>query len=1077
MSFVHLHNHTHYSLLDAVLKPHELVEAAKEAGQTAVALTDHGVMFGIVEFFKACKEKGVKPIIGIEAYIANGSRFEKPKTVKGVKQRNYYHIVLLAKNDIGYHNLLKLTSLGFTEGFYHRPRIDKEILEKYHEGIICSTACLGGIVNGDIIDGNIEKAYQEARYYKNLFGEDFYMEIQRHGYEQDELLISEVTKIAKEINSKIICTNDIHYLKKEHAIAHNVLLNISSSKKGIDYKKLRYQTAEFYFKTTEEMATLFSDYPEALTNTLEVAEKCKFELELNVLHMPQYPIPENSNAKDLDEYLKELTYKMMEKTRLKGKPLSDEYRERIEYELSIIKQMGFPGYFLITQDFINEAKNRGVPVGPGRGSAAGSLVAYALGITNIDPIRFNLLFERFLNPERVSMPDIDIDFCDEKRGIVLEYVKEKYGEDAVAQIVTFSKLTMKACVQDVGRVLEIPLDEVRKITAAIPDKGTKFGDVKVKNLAAAYEHVPDLQYLKDKAKKEPIFQELIDITLVLENTNRGRGTHAAGVIIAPGPVSDFVPICTPIGSQKDSESLGCDIVTQFQNSSGEVEQCGLLKMDFLGLRTLSIIERTLDMIEKNHGIKINLDEIPLDDKETFELLSRGETQAIFQFESSGMQEYLKQLKPHSIEELTAMNALYRPGPMDNIPEFIDVKYEKREMNCYHDDLKPFLTETYGVIVYQEQVMQIGQKLAGFTLGGADVMRRIMGKKKPDAMKKLEPEFKGGFEKQGYSQKLADLLWEVLLPFCNYGFNKSHAVAYSYVAYQTAYLKTHYPAEFIASNMTALMNTQDQVVALIDEAKRYGISIKPPNVNISGAYFEAPNDKEIYYGLAGIRNVGIPIVEEIIKGRKDEKYHTFFDFIARSDKKVQNKRAVEALVCAGVFDTLHNGQRRPLFESIEDAINYAKAVEKSNANATESLFGAMEESKIPEPPLPKMEDWNIQTKLKNEKEFLNFYLTGHPLDAYKSIIEQFNPITIEQLPKLENGTDLKLFGLLSSITVKSSNRDQSKFAVLVLEDFKDKIECVMWSDAYEAVHHKLELDAAVMISGSLRKKNDSVSVTV
>jgi DNA polymerase-3 subunit alpha len=675
------------------------------------------------------------------------------------------------------------------------------------------------------------------------------------------------------------------------------------------------------------------------------------------------------------------------------------------------------------------------------------------------------------------MPDIDIDFCDEKRGVVMEYVKEKYGDDAVAQIVTFSKLTMKACVQDVGRVLDIPLDEVRKITSAIPDKGTEINGVKIKKLKQAYDNVPDLQYLKTLSKEQSIFQELIDISLILENTNRGRGTHAAGVIIAPGPVSDFVPTCTPIGSQKDDESLGCDIVTQFQNSSGEVEQCGLLKMDFLGLRTLSIIERTLDMVEQNHGIKIDPDEIPLDDHETFELLSRGETQAIFQFESSGMQEYLKQLKPHSIEELTAMNALYRPGPMDNIPEFIDVKYEKRPMNCYHDDLKPFLTETYGVIVYQEQVMQIGQKLAGFTLGGADVMRRIMGKKKPEAMAKLEPEFKGGFEKEGYSKKLADLLWEVLLPFCNYGFNKSHAVAYSYVAYQTAYLKAHYPAEFIASNMTALMNSQDQVVALIDEAKRYGISIKPPNINISGAYFKAPNAKEIYYGLAGIRNVGIPIVEAIVEGRKEENYNTFFDFIARSDKKVQNKRALEALVCAGTFDTIHEGKRRPLFESIEDAVNYAKAVEKSNENATASIFGSMEESKIPEPPLPKMDDWNTKTRLKNEKDFLNFYLTGHPLDAYKSIINQFNPITIEKLSTLENGTDLKLFGLLSSIVVKTSNRDQSKFAVLVLEDFKDKIECVMWSDAYEAVQHKLELDAAVMISGSLRKKDDSVSITV
>ena len=1117
MSFVHLHNHTHYSLLDAIIKPIELITAAKEAGQPAVALTDHGVMFGVVEFYKECKKQGIKPIIGIEAYMAGGSRKEKPQNtmvksevqysstpkdagglfidnsqsdgamikqtnqpqnVKPIKERNYYHIILLAKNNTGYQNLLKLTSLSFSEGHYKKPRIDKEILEQYKEGLICTSACMGGIINADIIGGDLEKAREEAHYYKNLFGDDFYMELQRHGYDNDERLIAEAAKIAKEINAKLICTNDIHYLKKEHAIAHNILLNISS-KSVNDYKRLRYGTDDFYFKTTEEMQQLFHDYPEAVSNTMEIADKCNFDLELNVLHMPQYPIPETSSATNLNDYLKELSYEMMEKTRLNGEPLADEYRERMEFELSIIKQMDFPGYFLIVQDFINEAKKRGVPVGPGRGSAAGSLVAFALGITNIDPLKFNLLFERFLNPERVSMPDIDIDFCDEKRDVVMEYVKEKYGEEAVAQIVTFSKLTMKAVIQDVGRVLDIPLSEVRKITAPIPMKGTVINGHKIKKLKDALEYIPELEYLQEKMMEEPIFKELIDIAMVLEDTNRGRGTHAAGVIIAPGPVSNFIPTCTPIASQKpaDGESLGCDVVTQFQNSGGEVEECGLLKMDFLGLRTLSIIERAIDMVEKNHGLKIDIDEIPLDDPDTFDLLGRGETQAIFQFESDGMQEYLKQLKPKSIEELTAMNALYRPGPMENIPEYIDVKFKRKKMNCYHDDLIPFLEETYGVIVYQEQVMQIGQKMAGFSLGYADVMRRIMGKKKPDAMAKLKPDFIAGFEKEGYGKKLAEELWKELLPFCDYGFNKSHAVAYSYVAYQTAWLKTHYPAEFYASNMTAVMNDQAKVATLIEEASKHNISLKPPNINISDAYFYAPNGNEVYYGLAGIKNVGIPIVEAVSADRAKQPYSSFFDFCARSDKKVLNKRAIEALICAGAFDEITDGKRRPLFESIEDGIEYSKAVERAHQSSNASIFGSMDEGQIPEPELPVIEDWDEKTRLRNEKDFLSFYLTGHPIKIYDSILRELKFTNIGDLQELQDETEVKTCGLIDSIQIKTNKKGQH-FAVITISDaLNNKVECVIWNDAYEEVSYKLQPDTVVLISGVLKSKGEKVSISL
>ncbi len=664
-NFVHLHNHTHYSILDAVTSPQELVDAAVNDGHPAVALTDHGVMYGVYEFYKLAVAKNIKPILGVEAYMANGSRFDRVQTNKAEKKKNYFHILLHAKDEQGYKNLMKLTSLGFTEGFYYKPRIDKELLEKYKEGIICSSACMGGVINAFIVDGQIEKAYSEAKYYQDLFGDDFYIEIQNHFLKNDPLILEHAPKIAKELGIKIIATNDIHYISKDFAIPHNILLLIRDGVKTdeqTNISDLKYGTAEYYFKSSQEMQELFKEFPEAISNTLEIADKCDFRYTKHTVY-PEFPIPPSSNAADLNDYLRELVYKGLNK---RFDDLTEQISDRIEYELNVITNMGFPGYFLIVSNFIDAARELGVSVGPGRGSAVGSLVAYSLGITNVNPLPYDLLFERFLNPERFSMPDIDIDFSDEKRDLVINYVKQKYGEDAVAQIVTFGKLSSRQAFTDVGRVLGVSLSKVKEITKSIPvvrGKVTKIKDAL---------QLSDLQWLRDT--NDPNLKSLIEYATKLEDRNRNVGTHAAGIVITPGDVTDYVPIYrTPEKEGKQS----IEVATQF--SMTYLEEIGLLKMDFLGLKTLSIIEHTLDMIELNHNIKIDIDKIDFEDKKTYDMIAAGDTLAVFQFESDGMQEYLKRLKPHNLEELTAMNALYRPGPMENIPDFIDRKYGRKKI--------------------------------------------------------------------------------------------------------------------------------------------------------------------------------------------------------------------------------------------------------------------------------------------------------------------------------------------------------------------------------------------------------------
>ena len=1057
--FVHLHNHSHYSILDALTTPEELVNAAVNDGHTAVALTDHGVMYGVYEFSKYAESKGIKPIVGMEAYLANGTRFDKIVTNKAEKKRNYFHILLLAKDEQGYSNLMKLSSLGFTEGFYYRPRIDKELLEKYKDGLICTSACMGSMVNAYIIDGMIEKAYSEARYYRDLFGEDFYMEIQNHNLKNDPLILEHAPKIAQELGIKLIATNDIHYISRDFAVPHNILLSIRDGVKtdeNTDIFQLKYGTPEYYFKTYDQMSEIFADYPDALSNTLEIAEKCNFKYVQKRVY-PEFPIPEESSAVNLDEYLRELVYKGLKN---RFEEITPEITERIEYELNVITGMGFPGYFLIVANFIEAAKKLNVSVGPGRGSAVGSLVAYALGITNVNPLPYNLLFERFLNPERFSMPDIDIDFSDEKRDLVINYVKEKYGENAVAQIITFGKLSSRLALTDVGRVLGVSLSKVKEITKSIPVVRGKV--TKIKDSL----ELPDLKWLRDSDDES--LKALIDYAVKLEDRNRNVGTHAAGIVITPGDVTDYVPIYkTPDKEGKQS----VEVATQF--SMNHLEEIGLLKMDFLGLKTLSIIDHALEMIEQNYKIKIDIDKIDFEDKKTYDMISAGDTLAVFQFESDGMQEYLKRLKPHNLEELTAMNALYRPGPMDNIPDFIDRKFGRQKIEYLHPLMEKVLKTTYGIIVYQEQVMQLVQLIADFSLGQADILRRAMGKKQTAYMDKMKPTFVQGAAKHGIEEKLALEIFDLIYKFADYGFNKSHSLAYSYLAFQTAWLKAHYTTEFLASVMTSSLNDQDQIVLLIDESKKFGIKVVPPDINKSTANFYG-NGKTIFFGMAGIKNVGVAAVNKIVEARKNKPFASIFDFIERVDSKVANRRLLEALICSGAFDSIHPNQRAALHISIDVILEYAKSIQ-DQVTDMDSLFGAEISQQVRvEPELPKIPEWNHLERLAKEKEFLNFYITGHPMQNYEPIIRSLNNSSIYKLAS--DGRNVRYCGMISSISKRRDKKNNS-IAFVQVEEFGGKAECIFWSDSFEKYGHLLNEGDLIIITGSIQDNEDVLKIVV
>ncbi|MCX7761664.1 MAG: DNA polymerase III subunit alpha [Candidatus Kryptonium sp.] len=1064
--FVHLHNHSHYSILDAISTIDGIIETAVQNKMQAVALTDHGVLFGALEFYIKAKEAGIKPIIGSEVYIVTeGSRFDKTKGSKEEesdlavrnKKTHYKHLVLLAKNEIGWKNLIKLITIGHTEGFYYKPRIDLEVLEKYKDGLIALSACIGGVVSAHLVDGDYEGAKKMAMKFKELFGDDFYLEIQNHFIDKEQPVLQGMPRLSKELGIKLVATNDCHYIKQEHALPHNIFISIQDKNSVKDIYQLKYGTDQVYFKSAEEMYQAFKDFPEAIETTLEIADKCNLEIELGKNYLPHFPIPEDAEVKTPDEYLEKLALEGLQK---RYKTITKEIEDRFRYELDVIKRMGFSTYFLIVHDFISQARKMGVAVGPGRGSAAGSIVSYALGITNIDPLKYGLLFERFLNPERVSMPDIDVDFADDKRELVIEYVKKKYGEKSVAQIVTFGTLSSRAVIRDVARVLGISLQTVDSITKNIP-----VHQGKPLPLSEALEQ-PELEWLKNTT--DPKLKELVKYALILEGLNRHPSTHAAGIVIAPGDISDYVPLY---------QTPQTELMTQYDKDY--LEKAGLLKVDMLGLRTLTVIVNTLKLIKQNYGIEINIDEIPLDDKKTYQLLGEGKTVGVFQFESFGMQEYLRRLKPTNIQDLAAMNALYRPGPMDMIDDYIERKHGRKPVEYLHPKLEPILKETFGIVVYQEQVMQIANQIAGFSLAKADLMRRAMGKKDKELMAKQRDEFIEGAVKNGIDRKTAEEIFDMLEKFASYGFNKSHAVAYAYLAYQTAYLKAHYPAEFMAATMSSELNNTDKIVQFIDDCRRMGIKVLPPDVNESNLDFTVIDQKTIRFGLGAIKNVGENAVNEIIRVRNEGgKFKNLFDFCARVDLRVVNKRAIESLIQAGAFDSLNCGHRAQLLKSIEIAMNYGEKVKVGMKNGQSDLFGFFSSEANVEnyPPLPDVNPWSEMEKLSYEKNVLGFYVSGHPLMRYLDEVETFSTVKLGNVDSVTDGQIVRACGVITDMETKL-DKNKNQMLIFELEDFTGKAECVAFSEVYKNYSRYLYIEGLVLIVGEAKKQGNSLRITV
>jgi len=1047
--FIHLHNHSHYSLLDGAARIDQIISKVSELGQKSFALTDHGNMFGTVEFYKYAEKAGIKPIIGMEAYVAPGSYTEKRVPTEG---KRAYHLVLLAKNDTGYRNLLKLTSMAYLDGFYFNPRVDKDLLRKYADGLVASSACLSGQVTYHASRGDYDRAKEQALEYDEIFGRgNFFLELQRHftldGREMEREAIARevIRKVARDTGIPLVATNDSHYVSAEHYQAHDALLCIGRGKYISDTKRMKYDTKDIYIKSSEQMIELFRDVPEAIENTLRIAEMCNFKLETGVNHMPEFPIPAGLS---LNDHLDNLTWQGLER---RVKALDSRYKERLEYELDVIKKMGFPGYFLITHDFVNHAKQEGIPVGPGRGSAAGSLVAYSLGITDLDPLRYNLLFERFLNPDRISMPDIDIDFCYDRREEVIDYMRQRFGEDSVSQIITFNKLKARAVIRDVGRVLEMPIKETDRIAKLVPEElGIE--------LSQALKKSPEL---KAASELDEVHQQLFEYSAVLEGMNRNAGKHAAGLVIAPGKLTDYVPLYK---SPKDG-SVTC------QYNMKAVESVGLIKFDFLGLRTLTVIQEAVDLIKAFQDVDLDISTIPMDDAQVYQLFSEGLTIGLFQFESTGMREYLKKLKPTVLEDLFAMNALYRPGPMSNIDDFIARKHGEQKVTYLHPLMEEILKETYGIIVYQEQVMQLGSAIAGFSLSKADLMRRAMGKKIKKLMDEMKGEFISGAKKNAINEKLSRKIWDLIDKFAAYGFNKSHSAAYSVIAYQTAYLKAHYPVEFMAANLSSEKGNTDKIQLLLAECRKLGIKIIPPDVNASNVHFVPGEGQSIIYGLNAIKKVGSKAAEVIMQEREARgPFTSIFDFCSRVDSHNINKGVIEALVGSGGMDSLP-GTRWEQFLSVEDAVLYGQRVQTlKNTNQTD-LFGHGGDSvMIREPELCEAPAWNNLDQLNREREYIGFYLTAHPLQGYESEIQTFSNIDLVDLSMTRDEQDVRVGGIISSIKIHYDRRN-NQMAFFTLNGLDGSVEALAFSDPFSKYKEYIVNDSLVFMEGKVSKRND------
>jgi DNA polymerase-3 subunit alpha len=1038
--FVHLHNHSDYSLLDGASSIPRMVARAAELRMPALALTDHGALFGAVEFYQEARKAGVKPIVGMEAYVTRGNRRDRTKETA-------HHLVLLARDERGFRNLMRLSSLAFLEGFYYRPRVDHEILSRYAEGLLALSACPKGEVATDLLEGDETRALATAGMYRDMFGaENYFLEIQNHGLDIENRIRAGVEALARRSGIPTVATNDCHYLRHEDAGAHDVLLCIQTGKTVHDTERLRYETDQVYFKSADEMKAIFADQPDALRNTLAIAERCNLQLSFGKPLLPEFPLP--PGATSADDYLRELASAELRK---RFPEPSEEIRRRLEYELDVICRMGFSSYFLIVRDFIAFARDRGIGVGPGRGSVAGSLVAYALRITDIDPLEHGLIFERFLNPARVSMPDIDIDFDDLRRGEVIEYVKKKYGDDNVTQIITFGTMGAKGVMRDVGRALGLAYADVDRIAKLVPD-GLGM------TLERALELSPELKALPERG---PLLGRMLHSARVLEGLARHASTHAAGVLITPGPLLDFVPLYR----QKDES-----VTTQWDMKS--VEKAGLLKMDFLGLRTLSVLDEAVRLVREHHDVEIDLPRLPLDVAPAYKVFQDGETVAIFQFESGGMRDYLRQLKPTVFEDLVAMNALYRPGPMENIPYFIDCKHGRQVVRYEHADLEPILKHTYGVFVYQEQVMQAAMALAGFSMAQADELRRAMGKKLPEEMEAKRKEFFDGCRQRKIPQGKAERIFAIIEKFAGYAFVKSHSAAYALLAYQCAYLKAHYPAAFMAATLTSEVNDSARIVTLIEECRRLGLTILPPDVNRSQWSFTLEAG-QIRFGLGAVRNVGQAPVESLVRARAEGgPFRDLYDLARRLEGRVLNRRVLESLVAAGACDSL-GSERGALFAAAGPVLDRVAALQRDRESGQSSLFGEADGDAAVEmapPPPTDFASWSTRDRSNREKEVLGFYFSEHPLEPLREQMARLATHSIADAAQLEDGQEVRVAALVSEVK-PITTRAGKRMAVVTLEDLTARIECTVFPDTYEAARTLLAPEQVLVASGRIELRED------
>ena len=1046
--FVHLHLHSEYSLLDGACKISDIPVRAKECGHDAVAITDHGAMYGVLAFYNECKKHGIKPIIGCEVYVASKSRFDKNEG-RGTK---YNHLVLLCRDMQGYKNLMYMVSKGYTEGFYSRPRIDMELLSEHAEGLIALSGCLAGKIPSLLIVGEYEEAKKTALEFERIFGKDnFYIEIQDHGINEQQQILPELVRLSEECNIPLVATNDCHYLRKKDAQTQAILMCIQTNTSIIDGRPIGFETDEFYYKTTEEMRMLLGRYNGAIENTVTIAERCNLEFEFDSYKLPKYPTPNNYSA---GEYLKKLTYSALE-TRINNGTLTynnneNVYAERIEYELSVIDSMGYSDYFLIVWDYVNFAHKNDIPVGPGRGSGAGSLVAFLIGITDIDPIKFDLLFERFLNPERVSMPDIDVDFCYNRRDEVISYMYEKYGEDHVSQIIAFGTLGAKAAVRDVGRVLGMSYSDVDIIAKAIP-----------KDISITIKDALKQKELKELYESSPKTKELIDTAMALEGMPRNVTIHAAGLVVSDKPITEYLPLATSNGS----------IVTQFDMDT--VAMLGLLKFDFLALRYLTIIDDACRSIKESDPT-FNIEKISIDDKKTYDLISSGNTLGIFQLESGGMRQMLTELAPDRFEDIIAAIALYRPGPMDSIPKYIESRHNPSKVTYITPELQPILQSTYGCIVYQEQVMSIFRSIAGYTYGHADVVRRAISKKKGNVLQAEKDNFLSGASENGINRDIAEKLFDDIASFANYAFNKSHAAAYALISYRTAYLKAHYPCEYMSALITSVLGNMSKLAEYITECSKYNIKVLPPDINNSRLLF-SPHKNNIVFGLLALKNVGKQFIENIISERSiSGPFKSFEDFVTRMSQYDLNKRMVESLIKVGAFDNL-GIYRSQLLASYESIIDTEQQKSRNNLSGQLDMFSMLSGNTITAPTFkyPTMPECSAKEKLKMEKEVAGMYFSGNLLDSYSKHIQTLSAIKTSDLLENEDIIDkqfVKLTGIITSMSIKTTKKND-KMAFISLEDKYGEIECILFPMQFEKYSNLISEDSAIYAEGNISLRED------